>query len=301
LNSYIGEIAALSVSIAWAGTSTLFTLAGRNVGSVVTNRVRLIFAVLFLSLTHWVVHAEPIPLNVEPTRLFWLSLSGIIGLVVGDAMLLQALVWVGPRISMLLMSLSPIFAGLASWVMLGEPLSAFQLLAIAVTIGGVVWVIWERGAHETQNSQHRSYSRGILYGLGGALGQALGLVISKLGLYGEFSALSGTLVRMVTAALFMWALALIQGQAKATVKRLQHHRRALLLIVGGAFFGPFIGVWLSLIAVQRANVGVASTLMSLSPIVLLPISYFVFKERMTSSKVLGTIIALSGVAMLFLA
>jgi len=239
-------------------------------------------------------------MHVEPTRLFWLSLSGIIGLVIGDAMLFQALVWVGPRISMLLMSLSPIFAGLTSWVVLGEPLSAFQLLAIMVTIGGVVWVIWERGPNKPQSSQHRSYLRGILYGLGGALGQALGLVASKLGLYGEFSALSGTLIRMITAALIMWALALIQGQALATVKQIQRNRQALSLIIGGAFFGPFLGVWLSLVAVQRAKIGVASTLMSLSPIVLLPISYFVFKERISLSKVLGTIIALSGVAMLFL-
>jgi drug/metabolite transporter (DMT)-like permease len=301
LNAYLGEIVALSVSIAWAGTSTLFTLAGRKVGSVVTNRVRLIFAVVFLSVTHWVIHAEPIPMHVEPMRLFWLALSGVIGLVIGDAMLFQALVWVGPRISMLLMSLSPIFAGLASWVVLGEPLSGFQFLAITVTIGGIVWVIWERGANGEQHGYNRNYLRGILFGLGGALGQALGLVTSKLGLYGEFSALSGTLIRMATAAIIMWVLALVQGQALATIKRVQHHRQALSLILGGAFFGPFLGVWLSLVAVQRAKVGIASTLMSLSPIVLLPISYFVFKERINLSKVLGTIVALSGVAMLFLA
>lgn len=301
MNAFLGEIVALSVSIAWAGTSTLFTLAGRKVGSVVTNRVRLIFALLFLSLTHWVVHAELIPLDVELTRLFWLSLSGIIGLVIGDAMLFQALVWVGPRISMLLMSLAPIFASLTSWVVLGEPLSVIQLLAIAVTIGGVGWVIWARDPNKAQRGQHRNYLRGILLGLGGALGQALGLVVSKLGLYGEFSALSGTLIRMVAAVLVMWTLTLIQGQALATIRRVQEHRQALSYIIGGAFFGPFLGVWLSLVAVQRTKVGIASTLMSLSPIVLLPISYFVFRERITLSKIVGTIVALSGVAMLFLA
>jgi drug/metabolite transporter (DMT)-like permease len=295
---YLGEIAALSVSLAFSITSTMFTLGGRRVGSLVVNRTRLIFAVIFLMVTHWIVLDSLLPISADPKRWLWLGISGIVGLVIGDIFLFQAFVWIGPRLSMLMMSLVPVISALTAWIFLGEQLAGYQILAIGVTIVGVAMVILER--NNPNKAKNRDYRRGILFGLGGATGQALGLVLAKNGLYGDFSPISGNVIRMLTAVSVMWLLTAFQRQIQPTFAQLNLDRGAIGYILAGAFTGPFIGVSLSLLAVQNAEVGVASTLMALRPVFLLPISYFVFKERYGWGAIVGTLIAIGGVALLFL-
>jgi len=301
LSGLSGEVAALLTSLMFSGTSTFFTLAGRRVGSLVLNRLRLLVALILLVFAHWLILGSPFPLAAEPNRWFWLAISGVVGLVIGDAFLFQAFIWIGPRLSMLLMSLAPIIAAILSWIFFGEKLSWAQLLGVAVTLSGVAWVVLERnGRPQPQELDPARYARGILFGLGGAAGQAVGLVTAKLGAGGDFSALSGTLIRMLSAMVLLWAVTFLQRQASATFRQLAVNPQAIIFILAGAFTGPFIGVTLSLVAVQRTEVGIASTLMALPPVFLLPISYLVFKERFGWQAILGTLVALFGVGILFL-
>ena len=294
----IGELAALATSLTFSFGSTFLTLGGRRVGSMILNRARLLIAIGFLSLTHWILLDIPLPLHAEPHRWLWLGLSGFVGLVLGDIFLFQAFVWIGPRLSMLMMSLAPIIATFLAWLFLGERMGWLQVFGIALTLSGVAWVVLERnGANKAANPD---YARGILYGLGGAIGQAGGLVLAKNGLGGDFSPISANLIRMITAAVILWTLTFIQRQAKATVQTLYRNRRGLLFILLGSFAGPFLGVSFSMLAIQNSEVGVASTLMALPPVFLLPISYFVFKERYGWGAIIGTFIAIAGVAVLFL-
>jgi drug/metabolite transporter (DMT)-like permease len=298
--SYLGELAGLATSVMWAGTSTFFTLAGRKIGSVVLNRVRLVLALIFLVTTHWILFGDPIPPQAGAYRWMWLSLSGVIGLVLGDAFLFQAFVMIGPRLSMLLMSLAPVIATVISWIFLQEVLGFVQVLGILVTVLGIALVVSDRQQALNNGVEDRNYLRGVLFGLGGATGQALGLVTSKLGLVGGFPALSGNVIRMLSAAIVMWLITLVMGQAGSTIQRFFKAGRARYYVLGGAVVGPFVGVWLSLVAVQYTEVGVASTLMSLAPIFLLPVGRFVFHEEVGWKAILGTMIALGGVAILFL-
>ncbi len=298
MSSYLGEIAALLTSLAFSITSTMFTLAGRRVGSAVVNRTRLIFAVILLGMVHWFFIGSLLPLSANPDRWFWLGLSGIVGLVLGDTFLFQAFVWIGPRLSMLMMSLAPVIAALAAWVFLGEQLTASQIFGMLLVLGGIAWVVIERnGRREREN---RDYRRGILFGLGAATGQALGLVLAKNGLYGDFSPISANLIRMLTAMVVLWLITIFQGKALSTFQRLNANRKALVFLSAGVIAGPFIGVSLSLFSVQQTTVGVASTLMALPPVFLLPISYFFFGERFGWGAIFGTFVAISGVAILFL-
>jgi drug/metabolite transporter (DMT)-like permease len=296
--NYLGELAALGTSLTFAVNSVLFTAAGRKVGSVVVNRVRLILAFGFLAAAHLLFEGALFPAGAGNERWLWLGLSGVVGLVLGDAFLFQAFVWVGPRISMLMMSLAPIIAALTAWLLLGEALTALQILGVGLTIGGLIWVILENNTR--QDPADRDYLKGILFGLGGAAGQAVGLVLAKRGLGGAFSPLSGNFIRMGTAMVIMWGYTLGRGQGRATVRSVTQDRRAFGFIAGGAFIGPFVGVSLSLLSLQYADVGVASTLMGLSPIFLLPISYLFLEERFGWGAVAGTVLALSGVALLFM-
>ena len=298
MNPYIGETAALLTSLAFSVTSSMFTLAGRKVGSAVVNRTRLVLAVVLLSLTHLIFLGSLFPWNAEPQRWMWLSLSGIIGLVLGDAFLFQAFVWIGPRLSMLMMSLAPVISTLAAWMFLDEYLSWMQLLGIGLTLSGIAWVSME--GNGKQKAANRDYLRGILFGLGAATGQALGLVLSKNGLYGDFSPISANLIRMLSATIVLWAVTLLQRKALSTFERLKSNRRSMFLIFAGVVSGPFLGVSLSLFAIQKTAIGVASTLMALPPVFLLPISYIFFKERFGWGAVAGTLVAVAGVALLFL-
>ena len=298
----MGELAAIVTSFLWSLTSVQFTLAGQRIGSAVVNRVRLILAVLFLSGVHWLLYGQPWPADAELFRWGWLGLSGIIGLVLGDASLFQSFVLIGPRRAMLVMTLVPVISTLLAWVWLGEVLVSLEIVAILVTVMGVAWVVGERSPQAvptpTSATERRTNLTGILLALGGATGQAVGLVTAKQGLVGDFPSLSATLMRMVVATVVLWTFTFLQGKGRSTVRALAD-RRAGLFLLGGAVTGPFLGVWMSMVAVQSAAVGIASTLMSLTPVMLIPLAFWIFGDRITLRSVLGTVIALAGAAALF--
>lgn len=300
----MGELAALATSVLWTFTSIQFTLAGRRVTSPVVNRARLAAAVAYLSLAHLIITGQLWPLAAEPWRWLWLGLSGIVGLVLGDAALFQAYVQIGPRRTQLVMTSVPVITTAVAWLFWDERLLPAQLAAMAVTIGGIAWVVSEpRAANAARgfpgDADRRTYRLGLILALGAALGQAFGLLLAKRGLAGNFAPLSATMIRMLVAAAVIWLLAGVQGRVRITWQRL-HDRRALLLIAGGALVGPFLGVWMSMIAVQNAPVGIASTLMALPPILLIPLSAWIFGERVTGRAVVGTVVALLGAASIFL-
>jgi len=296
----LGEVAALGASLAFSASSTVFTLASRRVGSVVLNRTRLLFAVGWLLLAHLLIGLR-LPFYASANQWFWLAVSGVIGLAVGDLFLFQAFIWIGPRLAMLLMALAPALTVLFAWVVMGETLSAGQLLGIALTLAGIAWVVYDRNDRSAQpKSERKLYLAGILYGLGAATCQALGLVTAKLGLTGGFPAISGTLIRMVSATIVLWGFTFLNRQAGMTLNKLREQSSVIWLILAGSFAGPFLGVTLSLVAVQNIETGIASTLSSMAPLFLLPVGYYFFNERFGWQAVLGTILAVVGVALLFL-
>jgi drug/metabolite transporter (DMT)-like permease len=302
----IGEIAALMTAICFSASSIFFTIAGRKFGPMVTNRLRLIVAILLLGITHWIVFGTPIPLNAGPEHWMWLSFSGIIGLAIGDLFLFQAYIIVGPRLGLLFLSLSPVLTTLLAWIFLGETLNAANILGICLTLAGLTWVVLEsnpNGNSTEQNSTNinqKKYTKGILAGLIAAAGQSFGMVLAKVGLSGNFPPLSANVIRMTAAFLALWLVTIFQGQVRSTIQKAKNDRSGFPYILGGAFFGPLIGVSLSLFAIQNTNIGIASTIIALPPIFLLPIGHYIFKEQITWRAVAGTILAVTGVGLLFL-
>jgi drug/metabolite transporter (DMT)-like permease len=297
--NFIGELAALATSFFFAMTALIFTQTGRMVGSQVTNRMRLTFALIYLIILNAILFREPLPFSAEGSRWLWLSLSGIIGLSLGDAFLFQALVSVGPRLGTLLLSLAPIFGSIIAWVFFGETLTVVQITGIALALAGIAWVVT---SHEEPPDTPRGHTkRGVLFGVLAGLGQAVGLVLSKQGMFGDFSPFQANAIRMLAAVIFIWGWTVFDGKVGATFTALRDKPRVVGLIALGAVVGPLLGVSASLLAVQHAEVGVASTLMSLPPVIILPISYFALKERIGWQAILGTVLAIIGVAVLFLA
>ncbi len=296
--TYIGEIAGLLTSFFFAANAVVITRAGQQVGSIIVNRTRVVFALLYLVILNLILYHQPLPVSAGPGRWMWLSLSGLIGLAIGDAFLFQAYLSVGPRLGTLLLSLSTIFGVLEAWIFLGETLKAGQLLGIALTLAGIVWVVLEHGNGHDQTL--RPSALGVLFGVLGALGQATGLVFSRQGMLGSFSPISGNVIRMLTAVVALWLVTFLQGEAGKTVQALQDHPASFQLLALAALIGPVTGVSLSLLAVQNTEVGIASVLTSLSPIFILPFSHFYLKERLGWQAIAGTLLAMAGVSILFL-
>ncbi len=296
--AYIGEIAGLLTSVFFAANAVFITRAGSLVGSVIVNRTRVVFALFYLILLNLLLFRQPFPFNAASDRWMWLMLSGVIGLAMGDAFLFQAYLYVGPRLGMLLLSLSTVFGVLEAWVIFGETLRLAQILGIVLTMVGILWVLLEQGDSTVQKI--RPSPVGILFGVLAAIGQATGLVFSKQGMQGNFSPIQANAIRMLAAVLALLVLMLIQKQAGRTVQTLRANPKALPLLATAALIGPVIGVSLSLLAVQNSAVGVASVLTSLAPIFMLPIAHFFFKERLGWQAVAGTILAMAGVVILFL-
>ena len=256
----IGELAALATSFFFAFTALIFTKTGRMVGSQVTNRMRLAFALIYLVVLNIILFREPLPFSAESSRWLWLSLSGIIGLSLGDAFLFQAFVSIGPRLGTLLLSLAPIFGSIIAWIFFGEVLSALQITGMVLALAGIAWVVL---SHEEPPNTPRGHTRrGVIFGVLAGLGQAVGLVLSKQGMFGEFSPFQANAIRMLAAVIFTWAWTIFDRKVNATLIALQEKPTVLGWLALGAFIGPVLGVTASLLAVQHAEIGVASTLMA---------------------------------------
>jgi drug/metabolite transporter (DMT)-like permease len=302
-SSYIGMGAALATSVLWAMSSIFFSIAGKRLGSLIVNRIRLMFAVLWLLITHFIVYGTLVPVNAGLDRWMWFALSGVVGLAIGDAFLFQAYVLIGPRITTLLMASSPVISTILGLIFFREIPTFLELLGITVTIGGTFLVILDgrqNGTHAIEE-KHHNYILGVGLGFGAAVCQSVGLALAKNGLTDQFPSLSGTLMRMISAMLAIWLISLLTGSAGSTLRETGRNQKGLLAIMGGSIVGPFLGVWCSLIAAQSELLGIASTLMALSPVFVLPFVYFVFKERVSRLAVIGTFIALSGTTLLMLA
>lgn len=298
MTNHLGEIAGIATSLFYALNSVFITRAGQQVGAVVSNRTRVVFALLYLIVLNFILFGQPLPFSADPQRWGWLALSGVIGLALGDAFLFQSYLAIGPRLGNLLLSLYPIVGALEAWLFLGESLRAGQILGILLTLAGIVWVVFERNGNGEKMPRHVAV--GILYGVLSAVLQATGFVFSKQGMVGTFSPFQGNAIRMLAALLALLVIALFQKQVGQTVSTLRANPAAFRRLMIAGFIGPVLGVSFSLYAVQNAEVGVASTLTSLAPIFMLPISHFIFKERLNWQAIAGTLLAMAGVAILFL-
>jgi drug/metabolite transporter (DMT)-like permease len=293
---YAGELAALGTACCWTVTALAFESAGKRVGSLPVNLLRLIFGLGFLSLFGAVTRGLPLPTDATPHAWLWLSASGLAGFAFGDLCLFQALVVLGSRLAILLMALVPPLCALLGWAILGERLAALDWLGMALTIGGVTWVVLERP--EREGRPRRVPLDGILLGLGGALGQAVGLVLSKLGM-GRYDAFAATQIRVLAGlAGFVLVFCAIRGWGR--VRAALRDRGAMARTGLGSFFGPFLGVSLSLVAVQRAPTGVAATIMAIQPVLILVPAALLSKERITFRAIIGALLAVGGAALLFL-
>ncbi|MFH1176710.1 MAG: DMT family transporter [Acidobacteriota bacterium] len=289
----LGETAALATAFCWAATSVAFAEASRRAGALRVNLLRLPMALVLLSLALLLSRS---PLAALTASSFgFLAASAVIGLVVGDLALFAALHRIGPRLASLVMSSAPMFATLAGALFLGEEPGARALGGMVLTLGGVVWVVAERPGQPLEGVKRRA---GVLLAFAAAACQGVGLALAKLGMAGGVPPLAATWLRIGIATAVIWLLTLLTGKLVGLGLR-GALRHAFVYLALGAFFGPFAGVWLSLVAAHHTSVGVAATIMATTPLLVIPLVMATERYHPSIRAVAGTLVALAGVALLF--
>ena len=307
-----GEFAALLTAFFWTITALAFESASKKVGSLSVNLIRLVVAFILLGIYSWIVRGMFFPTDAAPHNWIWLSLSGLVGFVLGDLFLFRAYVVVGARISMLIMALAPPIAAIIGWFVLGEQLTLQQLGAMVVTFAGIAIVVLKREIDEPElldgvvvvtkgNRKKVRFSypiSGILLAFGGAVGQGGGLVLSKFGM-ADYDVFAAVQIRVITGVVGFSGLFLVLNRWKSLGKAVKNWKAMGRLSVG-AFFGPFLGVSFSLWAVKFTTTGVASAIMSIVPVLIIPPSILILKEKFNPKELIGAIIAIAGVVLFFI-
>jgi drug/metabolite transporter (DMT)-like permease len=252
---------------------------------------------VFLSAFTLIQRGLILPVDGSLKNWLWLSLSGLIGFVFGDLFLFKSYTMIGSRFSMLIMTLVPPITAFFSFAILGERLSLFHYLGMTLTFSGIAMAIFSRPGKGEKLSLKLA-PKGILYAFGGAVGQALGLVLSKFGMknYDPFAA---TQIRII-AGIFGYVILVTFLRRWVSVINATHNRSGMILTSLGAFFGPFLGVSFSLIAIKYTEAGIASTIMALVPVFIILPAIILFKQKVTIPEILGAIVSVGGVALFFL-
>jgi drug/metabolite transporter (DMT)-like permease len=294
--NYIGELAAVATALFWTITALAFERASLRVGSLAVNIIKVFIGFLFLSVFTYFYRNSFFPYDASFYSWFWLILSGFVGFVFGDLFLFKSFTIIGSRFAMLIMTMVPPITALSGWIILGEKLTSMNFVGMFLTIGGISLAIFSRNNANGKLSLKLSV-KGILFAFGGALGQALGLVLSKFGMksYDPFAA---TQIRLIAGMFGFTALVTILGQWGSVIKAFSN-RQGMAAISLGSFFGPFLGVSFSLLAIQHAKTGIASTIMAIVPILIIPPAVFLYKEKVTLFEILGAIVSICGVALFF--
>jgi drug/metabolite transporter (DMT)-like permease len=307
---FVGEIISLVVAVSWTVTALFAEVGSKRLGSLQMNVIRMVLSLLMLGTTLWWFTGSPVPLYADGKAWFWLSLSGFVGYLLGDYCLFNSYIWIGSRFGQLFMTLAPPTAALFGWMLLGETLAWNALLGMLVTLTGIGISVLNKG---TSNKLSLKLPlKGVLFGIGAGVGQGVGLVLSKVGMtHYEMSIPAGeemvadlmpfasTFIRAVTGAVGFLIVMGMQKQFR-TLVTCARDGKGMNAAVWATITGPFIGVSLSLMAVQYTEAGIASTLMALTPVFIIWPAHFFFGQKVTFKEVVGACISVIGVSLFFI-
>lgn len=303
--AYLGELISIGVAFSWTATALLSEFGSKRLGNLTLNVLRMGMALMFSMVLFWVVMGTPLPPIGSMEACGWMLLSGVVGYVIGDFCLFQCYIIIGSRYGQLFMTLAPLAAALMAWITLGQQMTPMSIVAMLVTLIGIGISVLGRGEHH--NVSLKLPLNGIFFAICAALCQGIGLVLSKIGMDHYDTAtmpewlvpFSANFLRCI-AGIIGFGLLLFFRQGLQPLRDAMHDRKGMTVAAATTIFGPFVGVGFSLMAVQYTNAGIASTLMALTPIIIILPSYWLFHQKITWRSVLGAIISVLGVSLFFL-
>lgn len=292
----LGETACLGAALLWAVAVQIFALPISRHGARTVNLFKCTFATVLLGLTLLLVGGWSDLGSASGIDLALVALSGVVGLTLGDTALFAAVGRIGVHRSLLLQTTAPVFAAALAWP-LGERLSIGQVVGSVVILIGV-FVVLAGGKNSATLGGGRK-GVGLVFGLAAAFGQGGGLVIAKTGM-DTLPVLPATFVRMGAGAMGLVVVALAsRGLAQAL--QAFRDRGSLPRLVTASFFGTYLAMLLMMAGVAWAPASVAAVLLATPPIFSLVVESALERRWPTASGLIGTMIAVGGVAFLVVA
>jgi drug/metabolite transporter (DMT)-like permease len=293
LNKLIGESAALSAALLWAISSVIYSRLGLKISPLQLNLYKGIIAIALIAITLLIQGTALI--NLSTSTVVLLTISGMIGIGLGDTAYFSALNSLGARRTLLLETSSPPMGALLALIFIGEQLAYSSWCGIFLTILGIAWVISERNPVD----QFSVSPQGIMWGILAAIAQALGAVISRYALIqSAVTPLESTLIRLIGGTVIVIGL-LFLPVAQQTKMQWQLSRRSLGIIAIAAFVSTYLGIWLQQISLKFAPTGIAQTFLATSPLFILPI-VALQGEKISLRAILGVVVSVAGIALMFI-
>ena len=305
---YLGEIISIGVAFSWTATALLSEFGSKRMGNLTLNLSRMVITLVFSGILFWATGGSPLPAGASNEAYLWMMLSGLVGYVIGDFCLFQCYIIIGSKFGQLFMTLAPIAAAVTAWLTLGEQIRPQAMLAMLVTLSGIAISVLGRGDHHKLSL--KLPLAGVLFAIGAAVCQGVGLVLSKIGMNHYEASLTTDMApwllpfhanffRCVAGVLgFTLLMALCEGFKP--LQRGVRDRKGMTAALLTTIFGPFVGVGCSLLAVQYTAAGIASTLMALTPIIIILPAWWMFRQPITAKSLVGAFISVIGVSLFFL-
>ena len=244
---------------------------------------------------------------------FWLlAASGVAGIAIAGTTYFATIYAVGPRITALLFALTAPFALALGYAALGETINASQGIGVVLVLGGVVLAIGVPGRFLKRSDSDPAIPEeaaaimppstiagrmwpGICLGVITALGQAVGSLLARPAMAAGVEPFTAMALRSGLAALIFVALSATPiGRGPQSPVEF----RSLALAVVSAFVGTALGMSLLMAALHGGNVGIVSTLSSMTPVLILPMVWIRSRRRPTSAAWFGALLAIAGTALI---
>lgn len=287
----LGGFAALISAGAWAFSSILFRKLGDEISPLGMNLGKCVIGTLYLGVVVFFVGIAP----VSSRAFLFLGASGLLGIACGDTFFFKALIYLGPRLTLLLETLGPAVTIVLAVIFLRERPSPLAWTGILLTLAGISWVLWEDSSKE-KNGKDRI--AGIKYAILFLLCNSIGIILAKIGV-AAVPTLQATFIRLFWGLIGLSVWGYATGQIKKWLVPF-NNRGLLKFIFFAAFVAIFGGFWLSLLALKYIDVSIATILSSTTPLFILPMSAFILKEKISMHKIIGAVVAVAGVVLVFL-
>ena len=290
------ESLALGAAACWATASLFSASASAQMGAVAFSRWRMGFASVIL----WALAlASGGWRGLGGEALGLLALSGLIGIFIGDTALFACMNRLGPRRSGVLFATHALFSAVFAWVFLGESQTGWTLLGCGLLVSGVMMAIalGRRGDefHHWEQTRGR-LAVGVALGLLAALCQSVATLMLKPLMAGGVDAVAASAVRM-TAAFALHGGLLVVGLPLARVRGPLRGSDVLNTFLSAAV-AMALGMTLILHAMREGDAGLVAVLSSVSPVLLLPLLWLVYRRRPAAGAWLGAGLAVAGTALI---
>lgn len=305
---YVGELISIGVAFSWTATALLSEFGSKRMGNLTLNLLRMLITLVFSGIMFWMMTGSPLPAHASNEAYLWMMFSGLVGYVIGDFCLFQCYIIIGSKFGQLFMTLAPIAAAITAWLTLGQEIRPQAMLAMLVTLAGIAISVLGRG--DGKKLSLKLPLAGVLFAVGAAVCQGVGLVLSKIGMNHYEASLATPLEGWMlpfhanffrcVAGTIGFALLMAIREGFAPLRKGVRDRKGMSAAVATTIFGPFVGVGASLLAVQYTAAGIASTLMALTPIIIILPAWWLFKQPITAKSLLGAVISVIGVSLFFL-